>query len=158
MAICILCVGKLKEKWAREGCEEYLKRLSRFDSVEVREIPDQPEPAHPSEALNQKVMEKEGRDILSYIRPTDRVVALCIKGRRYDSEGLARQLDIWRMDGRRLVLVIGGSLGLSPEVIARADEKLSFSDMTFPHQLMRIFLLEQVFRCFKINANERYHK
>ena len=76
MAVCVLCVGKLKEKWAREGCEEYLKRLSRFDSVEVREIPDQPEPAHPSEALNQKVMQKEGRDLLDCIRPTDRVVAL----------------------------------------------------------------------------------
>ena len=158
MAVCVLCVGKLKEKWAREGCEEYLKRLSRFDIVEVREIPDQPEPAHPSEALNQKVMQKEGRDLLACIRPTDRVVALCIHGRAYDSEAFSRQLDSWRMDGRRLVLVIGGSLGLSDEVLARADERLSFSEMTFPHQLMRIFLLEQLYRGFKISANERYHK
>ena len=158
MPICILCVGKLKERWAREGCEEYLKRLSRFDAVEVREIPDQPEPARPSEALNQKVIQKEGRDLLACIRPGDRVVALGIRGKAHDSEGFARQLALWRQDGKRLVLVIGGSLGLSDELLARADERLSFSDMTFPHQLMRIFLLEQLYRAFKINANERYHK
>ncbi len=158
MSICVLCVGKLKERWEREACEEYLKRLSRFDSVEIREVPDQSEPAKSSEALARKVMEREGEQLLACVRPTDRVVALCIQGDAPDSEGLARKLSAWRMDGRRLVLVIGGSLGLSPAVLSRADEKLSFSRLTFPHQLMRVILLEQIYRAFKINAGERYHK
>ena len=158
MAICILCVGKLKERWEREACQEYLKRLSRFDSVEIREVPDQPEPANASEALSRKVMDKEGEQLLACVRPGDQVVALCIGGESFDSEGLAKRLSAWRMDGRRLVLVIGGSLGLSEAVLARADGKVSFSRLTFPHQLMRVILLEQVYRAFKINAGERYHK
>jgi len=158
LSVVLIGVGKLKEKWEREACAEYAKRLSRFCTLEIRELPDQPEPDKPSEVLNRRVMDKEGKDILACIRPTDRVVALCIKGSTYDSEQFAGKLSDWSMDGRRLVLVIGGSLGLSQEVIDRADEKLSFSKFTFPHQLMRVILLEQLYRGFKIGANERYHK
>lgn len=158
LPVLLIGVGKLKEKWERDACAEYAKRLSRFCNLEICELADQPEPDKPSDVLNRRVMEKEGKDILLRIRPNDRVVALCIKGSTYDSEQFAEKLSAWSMDGRRLVLVIGGSLGLSPEVIARADEKLSFSKMTFPHQLMRVILLEQLYRGFKIGAHERYHK
>ena len=158
MAILIIGVGKLKEAWQRDACSEYMKRLKRFGPIEIREIPDQPEPDKPSEALNQRVKDAEGKEILAQIKPTDRVVALAINGKNYDSEGFAEKIAQWTGDGRRLVLIIGGSLGLSDDVMKRADEKLSFSKMTFPHQLMRIILLEQIYRGFKINANERYHK
>ncbi len=154
----VLCVGKLKENWQREGCAEYLKRLSRYGSVEVIEIPDQPEPARPSEALEKQVLEKEGAELLRRIRDADYVVALCIDGEAPDSPGLARKLDEWRAMGRRTVFVIGGSLGLSPEVQRRADCRLSFSKLTFPHPLMRVILLEQLYRAAKIAAGERYHK
>ncbi len=156
--VLVIGVGRLKEAWEREACAEYVKRLKRFCALEVRELDDQPEPDRPSEALNQKAMEREGRDILACIRPNDRVVALCIDGRSYDSVEFAGKMAAWSMDGRRLVLVIGGSLGLAKAVTDRADEKLSFSRFTFPHQLMRVILLEQVYRAFKIGANERYHK
>ena len=158
MAILIIGVGKLKEAWQKDACAEYMKRLKRFGPIDIKEIPDQPEPDKPSEALNQRVKDAEGKEILAQIKPTDRVVALAINGKNYDSEGFADKIAQWTGDGRRLVLVIGGSLGLSDDVMKRADEKLSFSKMTFPHQLMRVILLEQIYRGFKINANERYHK
>ena len=154
----IIGVGRLKEKWERDACAEYIKRLSRFCTLTVTELQDVAEPDKPSDTLNKKVMEKEGKEILACIKPNDRVVALCINGKSYSSEELSEKVTEWSADGKRLVLVIGGSLGLSDEVIRRADEKLSFSKLTFPHQLMRVILLEQLYRSFKIAANERYHK
>ena len=158
MNCAVVCVGKLKEKWQTEACAEYKKRLSRFGTFEVIEVPDLPEPEKAGEAIERQIMEKEGRAILAKIRPTDRVVALCIEGTGLSSTDLAQKMESWSMDGRRLVLVIGGSLGLSQEVVGRADFKLSFSKMTFPHPLMRVILLEQLYRAMKINAGERYHK
>ena len=121
-------------------------------------MPDEPEPAKPSPALNAQVMKKEGRALLARLRPQDRVVALCIDGASLSSEALAAETAKWAQDGRRTVFVIGGSLGLSPEVTARADTRLSFSKMTFPHPLMRVILLEQLYRAARIVAGERYHK
>lgn len=154
----VLCVGHLKEKWQKDGCAEYLKRLTRYGHVEVVEVEDQPEPAKPSEALNKKVMEAEGQALLKRIRPTDYVIALCIKAQAPDSEKLSRLISDWSMTGRRLVFVIGGSLGLADAVIDRADQKLSFSNLTFPHPLMRVVLLEQLYRAERIRTGERYHK
>lgn len=154
----VLCVGKLKEKWQKDGCAEYLKRLSRYGHVEVVEVEDQPEPVKPSEALNRKVIEAEGQALLKKIRPNDFVIALCIKAQAPDSEALSRLIENWGMQGRRLVFVIGGSLGLSDEVIRRADQRLSFSNLTFPHPLMRVILLEQLYRAERIRTGERYHK
>ena len=151
-------MGALKEKWQKDGCAEYLKRLTRYGKYEVIEVPDEPEPAKPSPALNAQVMEKEGRALLARLRPQDRVVALCIDGASLSSEALAAETAKWAQDGRRTVFVIGGSLGLSPEVAARADTRLSFSKMTFPHPLMRVILLEQLYRAARIVAGERYHK
>ena len=117
MATLIIGVGKLKEAWQRDACAEYMKRLKRFGTIEIKEVPDQPEPDKPSDALNKRVMEQEGKEILSHVKPGDRVVALCIGGKSYDSEAFAGKIADWTGDGRRLVLIIGGSLGLSDEVI-----------------------------------------
>lgn len=158
MNACVLAVGSLKEKWQKDGASEYLKRLTRYGKYEMAEVPDEPEPAKPSKALNDMVMEKEGKALLSRIRPNDKVVALCINGKQLSSEELASETRKWEQDGKRVVFVIGGSLGLSPAVTDRADYKLSFSKMTFPHPLMRVILLEQLYRAARINAGERYHK
>ena len=154
----IICVGKLREKYFSGAAEEYLKRLSRFGKFEVIELPDLPEPQNASAAQQNQIMEKEGENILSRIRQGDRVIAMCIDGPQYDSESFARHLADNEMKGNRQVFVIGGSLGLSKTVIQRADEKISLSKMTFPHQLARVLLLEQIYRACKINAGERYHK
>ena len=154
----VLCVGKLKEKWQQAGCDEYLKRLSRYGKYEIIAVDDVREPDKPSEALNRQVMAREGAALLKHIRPDDLVVCLRIKGENPDSPGLARMMAKWSNMGRRVVFVIGGSLGLADEVTNRADVRLSFSNMTFPHGLMRVVLLEQIYRGERINAGERYHK
>ena len=154
----ILCVGKLKERWQVEGCAEYLKRLSRYGKYEIVAVDDVREPDRPSEALLKQGMEKEGAALMKHIRPTDRVVCLCIRANAPDSVGLAKLTGGWMNDGRRTVFVIGGSNGLSDEVLRRADERLSFSNLTFPHGLMRVILLEQLYRAERIRAGEPYHK
>ena len=158
MNAAIVCVGKLKEKYWRDAAAEYEKRLSRFLRLETIELPDLPEPVNSSPAIEAQIRQKEGEAILAKLRPDDIVVALCIEGKQLDSVSLSAQLARYADTGRRVAFVIGGSLGLSPEVVARANMKLSFSPMTFPHQLARIMLLEQVYRACKISAGERYHK
>lgn len=154
----ILCVGKLKKKWQQGGCEEYLKRLTRYGKYEVVAVDDVREPDKPSEALNRQVMDKEAAALLKHIRPEDFVVCLCIQAAAPDSVALAKLTRSWAAAGRRVVFVIGGSLGLAKSVTDRADYRLSFSNMTFPHGLMRVILLEQLYRAERINAGERYHK
>ena len=160
MSALILCVGKMKEKAYRQMADEYLKRLSRYGRYEEAEIPDLPEPASgSSEALEEQLKAKEGEAILAKIRPGDRVIALTIGGKRRSSEDLAKHINEMKTGGiSRFVFVIGGSLGLGKNVLARADEELSMSPMTFPHQLARVMLLEQLYRAEKISAGERYHK
>ena len=154
----ILCVGKLKEKWQQEGCAEYLKRLSRYGKYEIVAVDDEREPDRPSEAQIRQIKDKEGAALLKHVRPGDRVIALCIMADAPDSVALSRKLTAWSGDGRRNVFVIGGSNGLSDAVLARADEKLSFSRLTFPHGLMRVILLEQLYRAERIRTGEPYHK
>ena len=158
MAELILCVGRLKEVYWRDACGEYLKRLNRYGKPELIEVDDLPEPEHASDADRQKIMQKEGEALLKRLRPTDYVVAMCIDAPQLTSEGLADLLQTRDQQGGRTVFVIGGSLGLSDQVIARADRRLSMSKMTFPHQLARVMLLEQLYRARKILAGERYHK
>ena len=155
----LISVGKLREKPYRAMADEYLKRLSRYGRYREVELPDLAEPEGGSAALEEQVRRREGEAILKAIRPGDYVIALTIPGKRWESPVLARHLDelTLRVPGEK-VFVIGGSLGLSPEVIARADEELSMSPMTFPHQLARVMLLEQLYRCARISAGERYHK
>ena len=158
MNMALICMGKLKEKYWRDAAAEYEKRLSRFGKWETIELPDLPEPSNSSPAIEEQIKKKEGDAILSKIRDGDVVVCLCIDGRQMDSVQLSRKMTELIDTGRRVVFVIGGSLGLADEVVRRAQVKLSFSSMTFPHQLARIMLLEQTYRALKIAAGERYHK
>lgn len=159
MNISIVTVGKLKEKYLKQGIEEYLKRLSAYAKVEVIEVPDEKAPEQLSELEMVQVKQKEGERILAKISQDTYVIVLAIQGKMQSSEELAESLDKLATYGKsKIAFVIGGSLGLSDEVLARADEKLSFSKMTFPHQLMRLILVEQIYRAFRINRNEPYHK
>ena len=159
MAVTIICVGKLREKYFSDAAEEYMKRLRRIMPVSVIELPDEPEPAQPSDELNEAVMKREGEKILQKIGPQDHVIAMCIDGRQYESTELAGKMSSLFTQGKsNITFLIGGSLGLHPDVLKRANERMSMSKMTFPHQLARVMLLDQLFRAAKINAGDRYHK
>lgn len=149
----------MKEKYLKQGIDEYLKRLSSYAKVEVLEVADEKAPEELSAVEMEQVKQKEGERILAKIHPDTYVIALAIEGKLKSSEELADTLDKLATYGKsKIAFVIGGSLGLSGEVLNRADEKLSFSRMTFPHQLMRLILVEQVYRAYRINRGEPYHK
>jgi 23S rRNA (pseudouridine1915-N3)-methyltransferase len=155
----IVCVGKLKDAFFRDAVAEYAKRLSRFCTLEICEVADEKAPESLSPAEEEQVKEREGERLLSKILPAEFVVCLTIDGKRYSSEQFAAFLQgTFDRSASTISFVIGGSLGLSPAVLKRADSRLSVSDMTLPHGLCRVFLLEQVYRAFKINAGEPYHK
>jgi 23S rRNA (pseudouridine1915-N3)-methyltransferase len=157
--ISIVTVGKLKEKYLKLGIEEYLKRLTAYAKVEVIEVPDEKAPEELSELEMVQVKQKEGERILAKISQDTYVIALAINGRMQSSEELADTLDKLATYGKsKIAFIIGGSLGLSEEVLKRSNEQLSFSKMTFPHQLMKLILIEQIYRAFRINRGEPYHK
>ncbi len=159
MKITVLCVGKVKEKFYRDALAEYGKRLGRYCKFEVAEVPDEPTPDKAGPALEEQIREREADRILSRVKEGDYVCTLEIGGSRLTSQGFADWLERAALDGRSsLVFIIGGSLGLHSSVCARADFHLSFSDMTFPHQLMRVILSEQIYRGFRIINGEPYHK
>ena len=159
MKITLITVGKIKEKYFTDAIAEYAKRLSRYCKLEIIELADEKTPDGASEALDNQIKEKEGERILSKVPDSAYVVALAIEGKQLSSEELADKMEKWNVGGiSHLVFIIGGSLGLTPKVLNRADYKLSFSKMTFPHQLMRVVLLEQIYRSFRIRNNEPYHK
>lgn len=149
MNIRILCVGTLKERYWKEAVAEYSKRLGAYCSLSVEEVRESP-----TEDINE-----EGERLLKKIKTDEVVIALEIQGASRSSQELSSDLDALALAGKsNIVFVIGGSSGLSPAVIGRADRSLSFSKMTFPHQMMRVILLEQIYRCYKISRNEKYHK
>ena len=159
MNISIITVGKLKEKYLKQGIAEYTKRLSAYAKVEIIELVDEKAPENLSETDMLIVKQKEGERILAKISPDTHVIALAIEGSMKTSEQLAENLDRLATYGKsKIAFIIGGSLGLSEDVMKRANETLSFSKMTFPHQLMRLILVEQIYRAFRINRNEPYHK
>ncbi|WP_271853136.1 23S rRNA (pseudouridine(1915)-N(3))-methyltransferase RlmH [Planococcus maritimus] len=159
MNISIVTVGKLKEKYLKAGIAEYAKRLGAYAKITEVEVADEKAPEQLSEADMEIVKKKEGDRILAKIPQDAYVIALAIDGKMKTSEQLAKDMESLMTYGRsKVVFVIGGSLGLHDEVLKRADEKLSFSKMTFPHQLMKLILLEQVYRAFRIMKGEPYHK
>lgn len=159
MKIKIITVGKVKEKFFRDAIEEYSKRISKFANLEVIEVNDEMTPDGASESMVAKILGKESERILSKVSDNDFVITLEIEGKKLTSEGLAQKLSNLMLNGSSTIdFIIGGSLGLDTSVKKRSNFALSFSDMTFPHQLMRVVLLEQIYRAFKINANEPYHK
>jgi 23S rRNA (pseudouridine1915-N3)-methyltransferase len=159
LRISVVTVGKLKEKYLKQGIEEYLKRLGPYAKVDIVELPDEKAPENLSPADEIEVKRKEGQRIIDKLSTDTFVITLEIKGKQLTSEQLATKLDELATYGKsKIAFVIGGSLGLSEEVMQRSDMALSFSKMTFPHQLMRLVLVEQVYRAYKINRGEPYHK
>ncbi len=157
MNIDIICVGKIKEKFFTDAISEYKKRLSRFAKVNIIEVSDEKIPQNASDKTEEQIKLTEGEKILAKINP-GYTVAMCIEGDKTSSEGIAKRISKITQTSSRITFIIGGSLGLSDDVKSKSDLKLSFGDITLPHQLMRVVLLEQVYRAFKINANEAYHK
>ena len=159
MNISIICIGKLKEKYWKEALSEYRKRLKNYCNLNIVELRETRLPANSGEADETFVKFSEGQEILLHIDKSMQVITLEVKGKKLSSEAFAKKIDDFAIAGKSdVTFVIGGSLGLSEEVSARANFKLSFSDMTFPHQMMRVVLVEQIYRSFKINRNEPYHK
>ena len=159
MKITLITVGKIKERFFEDAIAEYSKRLSRYCKLEIIQVADEKTPDGASENVERQIKEKEGNRILSHISDNDYVIALAINGKERDSVELAEHIKALGLHGKSsLTFVIGGSLGLSEEVLKRADEKLSFSKMTFPHQLMRVILSEQIYRSYRIIHGEPYHK
>lgn len=159
MKITLITVGKIKEKYFTDAILEYAKRLSRYCKLDIIEVADEKTPDGASEAVEDQIKEKEGERILGKLPEGAYIVVLAIEGQMLDSQELAEKMEKWNVNGvSHVVFVIGGSLGLSKKVLERADFKLSFSKMTFPHQLMRVILLEQIYRSFRIRNHEPYHK
>ena len=159
MNIKIISVGKLKEKYLVQGINESAKRLGAYAKIQLIEVPDEKAPENLSEAEMLQVKEKEGQRILAKIKDQEYVYALAIEGKNPSSEEFAKQIDQLGIQGKsQLVFVIGGSLGLSTDVMQRSNAKISFGKMTYPHQLMRLILVEQIYRAFRINKGEPYHK
>lgn len=159
MKITIITVGKIKEKYLKDAIAEYSKRLSKYCKLEIVEVADEKTPDNASETVENQIRAKEGERILKYVKDDAYVVTLEIKGRQVTSEELADKIDTLGVQGTsHITFIIGGSIGLGEQVIARSDYALSFSKMTFPHQLMRVILLEQIYRSYRIIHGEPYHK
>ena len=160
MKITLLTVGKIKEKYLKDAIAEYSKRLSKYCKLEIIEVADEKTPDNASEVVENVIRDKEGERLLKYVKDDAFVITLEIKGKMMTSEELAEKIDTLGIRGvSHIMFIIGGSIGLGEDVIiARADEKLSFSKMTFPHQLMRVILLEQIYRSYRIISGEPYHK
>lgn len=158
MKITIVAVGKIKEKYLAAGIGEFIKRLTPFCRLDIIEIAEERMPETPSEAEKAKALAREGERILKAVRPASHLIVLDLGGRQLTSEELAAKFDALALAGQSdLTFVIGGAFGLAPEVLTAAKEKLSFSKMTFTHQMIRLFLVEQIYRAFKISRGEPYH-
>lgn len=159
MKITIITVGKLKEKYLKDAIAEYSKRLSKYCKLEIIEVADEKTSEHASEVVEESIRAKEAERILKYVKEDAYVITLEIGGKQLSSEEFAEKIEKLGVQGTsHITFIIGGSIGLGKDVLAKSDYALSFSKMTFPHQLMRVILLEQIYRCYRINANEPYHK
>lgn len=158
LTINVLCVGKIKEKFFKDAIDEYSKRLSRYCKLNIIEVSDEKIPEMAGEKIEEKVKEKECDNLINHLKKDSYVIALDLKGKEYDSVELSKHIEQLSINTSNITFIIGGSLGLNNKILSLCNEKICFSKMTFPHQLIRIFLLEQLFRSFKISNNETYHK
>lgn len=153
----LYCVGKVKEQHLRDAIDEYLKRISKYCSISIIELPDKPIPEKSNSTLESQIIEAESNEIINKLNMSSYKIALDLTGKQYTSEEFAEKIDKIQLSNSTISFIIGGSLGLSDDLKRICNEKISFSKMTFPHQLMRVIFLEQLFRSFKINNNEKYH-
>ena len=153
----LYCVGKVKEQYLRDAIDEYLKRISKYCSISIIELPDKPIPEKSNSTLESQIIEAESNGIINKINISSYKIALDLTGKQYTSEEFAEKITKIQLSNSTISFIIGGSLGLSDDLKRICNEKVSFSKMTFPHQLMRVIFLEQLFRSFKINNNEKYH-
>lgn len=155
----IICIGKLKEKFLQDACLEYSKRLSKYCNLSITELPDEKLPPNLNNSLSENIKEKESNNIISHIEKGSYIIALDLKGKQFTSEAFSEKIsDISLNHSSSITFIIGGSLGLTNTLLQKSNELICFSKMTFPHQLIRVFLLEQIFRAFKISNNETYHR
>lgn len=155
----IICVGKIKEQYLKDAINEYTKRLSKYCSLNILELPDEQVPNNLNEKISQNIKISESNDILSHIKKDSYVICLDLKGKQYSSEDFSKKIENIALNYTgNITFIIGGTLGMSDELLNYANELICFSKMTFPHQLIRVFLLEQIFRAFKISNNETYHR
>ena len=157
LSIQIICIGKLKETYLKSAIDEYSKRLSRYCKLDILELPDERIPEKVNIKLTDEIKSKECCNILNHIKKDSYVISLDLKGNQYTSEEFSSEIQKLSMVSSHITFIIGGTLGLTNDVLSISNEKLCFSKMTFPHQLIRVFLLEQLFRAFKISRNETYH-
>ena len=154
----IVCIGKVKESYLRDAINEYSKRLSKYCKLTILELPDEKIPDKLNENLANEIKEKESNAILHHIKKDSYIICLDLAGKEFSSEDFSKNLENLSLQTSHITFVIGGSLGLSSEILKKAHQKICFSKMTFPHQLIRVFLLEQIFRGFKISNGETYHR
>ncbi len=155
----IVCIGKIKEQYLKDAISEYSKRLSKYCSLNIIELPDEQVPNNLNDTLIRNIKQNESKNILSHIKKDSHIICLDLKGKQYSSEEFSKKLDNIALNyNSNITFIIGGTLGLSDELLNKSNELICFSKMTFPHQLIRIFLLEQIFRAFKISNNETYHR
>ena len=154
----IVCIGKIKEKYLRDAIDEYTKRLSRYCKLTFLELPDEKIPDKINDNLANEIKSKECTNIINHLKKDSYLIALDLNGKEFTSEEFSKKLDNLSMENSHFTFIIGGSLGLTKELLDMCDLKICFSKMTFPHQLIRVFLLEQIFRAFKIQKGETYHR
>ena len=158
LTINIICVGKLKEKFFKDAIDEYSKRLSKYCKLNITELPDEKIPDKVNSSLSEQIKEKECNKILEHIKKDSYVIALNVAEKQLSSEEFSKNIENISMQSSQITFIIGGSLGLTDKVLSMSNQKICFSKMTFPHQLIRVFLLEQIFRAFKISNGETYHR
>ena len=158
LTINIICTGKIKEKYLKEGALEYSKRLSKYCNLEIIELPDEKLPEKMNKTIEDSIKQKESKNVIAHIKKDSYVICLDLKGKELSSEEFSKKIDSISFVNSTITFIIGGTLGLSEELLDLANEKICFSKMTFPHQLIRVFLLEQIFRAFKISKGETYHR
>lgn len=158
ISINIICVGKIKENFFKDAILEYSKRLSKYCKLDILELPDEKIPDKTNPSIENSIKEKECNNIINHLKTDSYIIALDLKGKELSSENFSKKLDNISMQNSKITFIIGGSLGLTDKLLNMCNEKICFSQMTFPHQLIRIFLIEQIYRAFKISNNETYHK